>query len=167
MGERADADIGAHEHQKEQRKYCGFHAAEKGGRVGIEGGGRRHAAAHLSHSAVTFATGSRARTACVNCEKREGRASDPALDLAVVELARQTFASGTFGTEPRFGLGRGAARRLAFGRGTGNFSGLGVTGPSRNWKPSLSRPSSSLSTTTRTCPPFSGARTALRRPAAS
>jgi hypothetical protein len=41
--------------------------------------------------------------------------------------------SGTFGTEPRLGgFGRGEERRLAFGRTAGSFSGLGVTGPSRN-----------------------------------
>src|SRR5262245_3286996 len=83
--------------------------------------------------------------------KCEGRAHGPA--FASYWRRDQTFASGTLGTEPRFSLGRGEDRRFGFGRTTGNFSGFGVTGPSRNWKPSLSRPSSSLSTITRTCPP--------------
>src|ERR1035437_5028720 len=64
--------------------------------------------------------------------------------------------SGTFGTVPRLppsplNFGHGEERRLALRRtATGSFSGFGVTGPSRNSKPSLSRPASSLLTTTRT-----------------
>src|SRR5262245_51473992 len=78
-----------------------------------------------------------------------------------------TLASGTFGTVVRDppppppplgagGRGRrgGGGRRLALARrGSGSFSGFGVTGPSRYSKPSLSWPSSPLTTITRTWPP--------------
>ena len=68
-------------------------------------------------------------------------------------MTAQALMSGTFGTEPFLERGRGDERRF-FGRTTaGSFSGLGVTGPSRNSKPTLSRPFSSLSTMTRTWPP--------------
>ena len=42
MGERAHADIGADQHQEEHRGPRRFHAAEEGGRIGIEGAGRGH-----------------------------------------------------------------------------------------------------------------------------
>ena len=74
-----------------------------------------------------------------------------------------TLTNGTFGTVPRGGgpsssfgpgglLRRGPGLRLGLAV-AGIFSGLGVTGPSGNSKPSLSTPVSFLSTTTRTCPP--------------
>src|SRR5262249_41860097 len=87
-------------------------------------------------------------------QRRREEGNDPAAEAGPTV---QALIKGTFGTDPRmpspFGRGRGEARRFAFGRAAGNFSGLGVTGPSRNWKPSLSRPCSSLSTITRACPP--------------
>src|SRR5262249_52742086 len=75
-----------------------------------------------------------------------------------------TLTSGTFGTEPRGdeppsprgpgGLLRRCAPGLRFGLvRIGIFSGLGVTGPSGNSKPSLLSPVSSLRSITRTWPP--------------
>src|SRR5262249_48170332 len=87
-------------------------------------------------------------------QRRREEGDDPTAEAGPTV---QALIKGTFGTDPRmpspFGRAGGEARRFAFGRAAGNFSGLGVTGPSRNWKPSLSRPCSSLSTITRTCPP--------------
>src|SRR5688572_31442637 len=87
-----------------------------------------------------------------------------------VRPSNHALTSGTFGTEPRRGespppppppFGPGGllrradgGRRFGLARGTGTFSGFGVTGPSRNSKPSLSRPAPSLVTITLTCPPF-------------
>src|SRR6185436_5532597 len=104
---------------------------------------------HVSHSVRAPATA----PVRMRHVRKAKAARQPGLRQQRGLLPFQTLANGTFGTDPRFAFGRGAERRFAFGFGAGSFSGLGVTGPSRNWKPSLSRPCSSLSTTTRTCPP--------------
>src|SRR5215813_14079187 len=78
--------------------------------------------------------------------------------------SNHTFTSGTFGTEPRGDEGPsprgpgGLLRRCVPGRRFGRvrigiFSGLGVTGPSGNSKPSLASPASSFVSMTRTWPP--------------
>ena len=147
MGERTHADISAREHQEEQRGPRRFHPAEEGSRRRIEGAGRGH-----EKRLSCLIAPPRAQPAGPACGTREmrrpGVKARPC--LLVLEAKLQTFASGTFGTVLRLALGRGDERRLALGRTAGSFSGFGVTGPSRNSKPSLSRPASSLLTTTRT-----------------
>src|SRR5215207_215853 len=120
---------------------------------------RRNCSGRKLH-ALTSATNS----ACRKYAPRQPRRSEP---------ARITYAltNGTFGTEPRpeesgppelppspplleggFGL-RCGDFRFGFAPIAGNFSGFGVIGPSRYSKPSASRPTSFLRTTTFTWPP--------------
>src|SRR5262245_29401745 len=149
--------LGAREHRAHGRRHNGRGRARRL----VCGARRREVARHDGGGVATGLFrrrgGPARRSAC------RARVHPPRFDGAAAEpKPAYTLTRGTFGTEPRGGdeppsppLGPEGLRRgrLRLGLASGIFSGLGVTGPSRYSKPSLSAPASSFTTITRTWPP--------------